>query len=1287
MAVTEKVLKIKIQGDTSDAQAALNKVNTALTGTGATATNVKSVLDAVTGTFNHEIEIAANRLNTLRNASNTLLSSFGQQPGQPDPTANITQNLQEEAASRRTESASIYRRESDQAVEALNQRLQREQVARRHGANSIQAIELNAAQQEQAIRRRLSEEILAIEQRLRDGVIRNRGAANAARQAALTQASAQLTANRQSLEAAQALERQRVATERAANAQQSFVARVLEGISIYRLFSLVLNTTTQALKAIPKIGIELDATRSSLIATTGGIAGATATLKFLDTEAHRTGISVGALRETFRTFQASTSLAGESLETTVKIFQDINTVSTALHLTTDKTQSVFLALAQIFNKSKVQSEELVKQLGNLLPGAFASFAEANKLVVTRTVDGMGKVIETTTGLFKDIPDLVSQMKKGTVTAHETVENFANFLANRFKNSFDVAADSLNANIGRMQTSFTHLGEAIYGVTAGPMNAFVKGLSGIADVITEDIKTTNYFGTALTFLKDILIVVSTIALAKYLAGLNAVIVTQNTATGAITRTTRAAQLFNTTLNFLKSPAAIIGGIALLGQAYLDVREKIRLTGETIDETYNKFTRQQAAVSKTQKINIQVEDSESVVAAKKLLDDTEKRITELKKVRGSSDIARKLTGLIADNELEVQEGRALKQAFILEKARFDAKAQLQAKDIAQNATVLEESEQAKYDTHLTYLKLQKDADSAAAAAALEFDRQHAKARDSFTKAIKAGEAKDASEAQKIASAEALASKLESDKSRELTIAQAREGFEKKEARATKSSATSLNKDIYADSLRNVKLIQAANEDSLKQVEDSYKTNIISIKDYLDKKKQLLLGSIESERQATQGNLELAIQTGDTSKAEQYADKLQELIQKTQEVQRSSDRERVEAQKEYNDKLLEIKLSSLEASGNEEEANALRVKAKFLELEKFARINNNTLALQQLHISEQYELSKGVLNKLSREESELSSALQAKEARIHLNRQSGIITQRQAQVELNKLRQEYADNEDVIIEKLQKELELNKGNTEISNKILEAKNRRDEVAFAGVGFNKQFTRGPSFVKEFEDTGGQISDDREQSLRKLREANLSNLQEVKDKELAIETDYALASAKNYAGLYGGIASTGAETFLGLTTAAQKMYGEQSKQAKAAFIAYKASKVAEATMGTAKAVVEALGAGPYIGPVLAGIAASLGAVQIASIVSQPLPQAHAGLTNAPQNQTFNISKGERVVAPQQNRDLTKALAEGSLSGKQGNSNQNIRIINAVDPGLFSEYLGSEQGEKVIMNIVKRNNG
>ncbi len=238
---------------------------------------------------------------------------------------------------------------------------------------------------------------------------------------------------------------------------------------IWRAYNFALNETRQLIMSIPKVGMELDSTKSVLAATMGGSAGVSAALTALGKEAERTGINIIALRENWRTFSASTTIAGESMETSWKIFSNMNTVITALHYSGDKANHIFMALSQIFNKSKVQSEELVKQLGNLLPGAFAAFAAAN-----------GK---TTMQLSQD-------MKKGLVFAHGTIENFTKEYEKLFSVSFANASKSLNAELGRMQNSFTILGETIYKVTEKDMIKAVKALSEFAKGVSEtDIKNT------------------------------------------------------------------------------------------------------------------------------------------------------------------------------------------------------------------------------------------------------------------------------------------------------------------------------------------------------------------------------------------------------------------------------------------------------------------------------------------------------------------------------------------------------------------------------------------------------------------------------------------------------------------------------------------------------------------------------------------------------------------------------------------------------------------------------
>tara|TARA_R100000353_G_C6340229_1_gene150147 strand:- start:1 stop:501 length:501 start_codon:yes stop_codon:yes gene_type:complete len=95
-----------------------------------------------------------------------------------------------------------------------------------------------------------------------------------------------------------------------------------------------------------------------------------------------------------------------------------------------------------------------------------------------------------------------------------------------------------------------------------------------------------------------------------------------------------------------------------------------------------------------------------------------------------------------------------------------------------------------------------------------------------------------------------------------------------------------------------------------------------------------------------------------------------------------------------------------------------------------------------------------------------------------------------------------------------------------------------------------------------------------------------------------------------------------------EKRKALQKKQA----IRDKQMKIAEAIMGTASAIVQALGAGPIVGPILAAIVGGLGAAQIAAIASTPIPLAKGGLAFGPTQAIVGDNPGAandpEVIAP-----------------------------------------------------------
>lgn len=371
---------------------------------------------------------------------------------------------------------------------------------------------------------------------------------------------------------------------------QNLFVRVLEITSIHGL----INRFKEAIMGIPAAGIELESTIASLTATAGGSGGMGSVLEALRGEADRTGISIKTLRETFRGFQASTSLAGESMSSTWKMFTELNTVITGLHLPSDKANGIFLAMAQIFNKTKVQSEELVKQLGNLLPGAFASFAAANNVAFG--------------GQFKNSLDLIVQMKKGLVFAHDTMGKFTQYLAERFAPAFALASHSLNSEVGRLKTSFTLLQESIYTTSSEYIVGSVRNLTKLLDAFRGAVEGTNQLGYTIrnvgivalglfstyilkAILSSIRLRAETIILATTVDSQAAVTLraaaASHTLAGGVIASTVAMNALRTALAFVSSPVfvftAFATGVSLLINQYQKARKPIDDVNELLQQS--------------------------------------------------------------------------------------------------------------------------------------------------------------------------------------------------------------------------------------------------------------------------------------------------------------------------------------------------------------------------------------------------------------------------------------------------------------------------------------------------------------------------------------------------------------------------------------------------------------------------------------------------------------------------------------------------------------------------------
>lgn len=193
---------------------------------------------------------------------------------------------------------------------------------------------------------------------------------------------------------------------------------------------------------------------------------------FLANTAEKYGASILTLTERYNKFYTAARQSGVELEDTENIFKSFTKSAGFLGLRSHELEGVFLALEQMLSKGKVTTEELRRQLGERLPGAFGVMAD--------TVNKLNPDIEVTVEVLDDM------LKKGQILSHEVLPEFAK----QYEKSIGVEqkdrVETLNASIERMTNSWV---DFIGSVTKSD-GVISKVLIKSIDLVTSFIETLN-----------------------------------------------------------------------------------------------------------------------------------------------------------------------------------------------------------------------------------------------------------------------------------------------------------------------------------------------------------------------------------------------------------------------------------------------------------------------------------------------------------------------------------------------------------------------------------------------------------------------------------------------------------------------------------------------------------------------------------------------------------------------------------------------------------------------------
>ena len=175
------------------------------------------------------------------------------------------------------------------------------------------------------------------------------------------------------------------------------------------------------------------------------------------------GLDLVTVTNRYTKFRAATISSNLTAEQTQKIFGSMSKAAATLGLKTDELQGVYLALEQMISKNKVTTEELRRQLGERLPGAF---------------DIMARSMGVSTNKLNDM------LKAGEVMSEEVLPNFAIAVEKAYGIQSVKFVDTLVAAQNRLKTSWIELIKILDGADffKDTINSFASAIKWIGDNI-------------------------------------------------------------------------------------------------------------------------------------------------------------------------------------------------------------------------------------------------------------------------------------------------------------------------------------------------------------------------------------------------------------------------------------------------------------------------------------------------------------------------------------------------------------------------------------------------------------------------------------------------------------------------------------------------------------------------------------------------------------------------------------------------------------------------------------
>jgi TP901 family phage tail tape measure protein len=265
---------------------------------------------------------------------------------------------------------------------------------------------------------------------------------------------------------------------------------------------------------------------------------------------------------------------------------------------------------------------------------------------------------------------------------------------------------------------------------------------------------------------------------------------------------------------------------------------------------------------------------------------------------------------------------------------------------------------------------------------------------------------------------------------------------------------------------------------------------------------------------------------------------------------------------------------------------------------------------------------------------------------------------------------------------------GDMESFMRLLNIKDRGMEDAKKEDRFNLASLMPEDSELRLEALRARHMEERDELLKLTREGS----EERHRLERELEYRHGLEMSQERLTAFSQFMSAGEQLAGGMANLVGMVAGEQSEAYRVMFAASKAFAIADATMNMYTAISKAMAfEGPMgwaqIGPVMASMSALIGQISSVNYAGAfdkggIIPAGKWGIVG---------EYGPEIVSGPANvtsREKTAEILRGSDQQPTAQAQPpvvNVRNINVLDPALVGDYLGTDEGEKLIMNVVQRN--